>query len=138
MAKKFRDMWTNQTELGKRFGISAIKVGKILIQHGLKDPNTKDATKKALEEQYAQFTPLKDGTHHYLWNIQKLQTLLGETQVPLDEVAYWVNEVKRILKEADRLAEEGQDKLAYLAYDFVYDEVPKHIRKKVRCIVEKL
>lgn len=130
-------MWSNQTELGKRFGISAIEVGKILIEHNLKDPKTKQATSKALSEGYANATPLKDGTHHYLWNIQKIQSILSEKYHRLSPVDYWVNEIKRIFQEADRLSEEGQDKLACLTYDLAYDEVPKDIRKEVQKKVEE-
>ena len=48
--KKFTQIWSNQTNLGKKFGLSAIAVGKLLVGEGLKDPKTKLATKKALEE----------------------------------------------------------------------------------------
>jgi len=43
--KKFTQIWSNQTDLGKKFGISAVAVGKILIQHELKDPQTKQANR---------------------------------------------------------------------------------------------
>ena len=134
--KKFREIWSSQTELGKKFGISAIEVGKILIQHGLKDPNTKKATQKALDDGYAQFTPLRDGTPHYMWNIEKVQGLLLEKHQALGQVDYWANEVKRILHEADCLSEKGEDKLAYLMYDSAYDDVPKNIVADVRRKVE--
>jgi hypothetical protein len=68
-ARKFGDQWKNQTELGKRFGLSSIAVGKILSEHGLKEG--KQATKKAIDEKYAIFTPLQDGTPFYLWNVTK-------------------------------------------------------------------
>jgi hypothetical protein len=45
--KKFNQIWSNQTNLGKRFGLSAIAVGKILVKEGLKDQKTKSATEKA-------------------------------------------------------------------------------------------
>ena len=134
--KKFNDIWSNQTNLGKRFGISAIQVGEILIKHGLKSAKTKEATKKALDSGYAKSTPLKDGTPYYMWNIQMIQSLLKESYEMLSEVGYWVNEVKTIFQEADRLTEEGQDKLACFIADSAYDEVPKKIRKEVKKIVE--
>lgn len=134
--KKFREIWSSQTELGKKFGISAIEVGKLLIQYGLKDPNTKKATKKALDDGYAKFTPLRDGTPHYMWNIEKVQGFLLEKHQPLSQVDYWANEVKRILREADSLSEKGEDKLAYLMYDSAYVDVPKNIVADVRRKVE--
>lgn len=135
--KKFREEWGNQTQLGKNFGISAIKVGKILAEHNLRDSTSKVATKKALDEGYAKFTPLKDGTPHYMWNIKKIQALLSQKYEPLDQVDYWVNEVKKILQEADHLFEKGEDKYACILCDFAYDEVPKSIRLEVKQKIEQ-
>ena len=135
--KKFRNTWNNQTELGKHFGISAVKVGKILTEHGLKDSKTKQATQKALDEGYAKSTPLKDGTPHYLWNIDKIRAILAEKHEPLNQVDYWVNEIKRLFREANRLVDEGQDKMANLIYDLAYEEIPKKIRKEVKRKVEE-
>ena len=64
--KKFDQIWSNQTDLGKRFGLSAIAVGKLLVEEGLKDQKTKSATKKAQNEGYAKSTPLKDGTPYFM------------------------------------------------------------------------
>lgn len=52
-------LWSNQTDLGKKFGISAIAVGKILVEAELKDPITKRATKKALSENMLNLHHLK-------------------------------------------------------------------------------
>jgi len=134
--KKFRDEWGNQTKLGKIFGFSAIKVGKILVEHNLKMPNTKEATQKALNEGYAKFTPLKDGTSHYMWNIKKVQELISQQYKPLDQVDYWVNEVKKVLQDADELFKKGEDKQACLLCDFAYDEVPKSIVADVTLRIE--
>ena len=59
MAKKFKQIWTNQTKLGEGFGLSAIRIGRILVEHGLKDPKSNQATSKAIQEGYAKSTPLK-------------------------------------------------------------------------------
>lgn len=135
--KSFRDTWKNQTELGKYFGISAIEVGKILMEHQLKDATTKAATQKAIDGGYAKATPLKDGTQHFLWNVTRIMAILSQSKPPLSQVDYWANEVKKIMEEADRLSNEGQDKLACLMYDSAYDEVPKHIRQEVKKRMEK-
>lgn len=34
--QRFRDIWVNQTELGRHFGMSAVAVGKKLIEMGLR------------------------------------------------------------------------------------------------------
>jgi len=135
--KKFNQMWSNQTKLGKSFGLSAIAIGKLLVEEGLKDPKTKLATEKAISEGYAKSTPLKDGTPYFMWNIEKVRPLITKDHKPLSKVEYWVNNVRETVREAERLDQEGQDKLAYIMYDSAYDDVPKNIREEVRSIIEK-
>ena len=84
--KKFSQIWSNQTDLGKKFGLSAIAVGKILIEHGLKDLQTKYATEKALTSGYAKSTPLKKGTPYFMWNYQMVKSLIQQEHDPLSEV----------------------------------------------------
>jgi hypothetical protein len=136
MTKKFSQIWVNQTELGKKFGLSAVSVGKILIEHELKDSKTGQATQKAIEGGYAKSTPLKNGTPFFMWHLQKTKDLVSKKHVPLSEVDYWVNEVKKNLSEAERLLVEGQDKLSYLIMDHVYEEVPQKIRAAVKSKIE--
>lgn len=136
MAKKkeFGNLWKNQTELGKRFGISAIAVGKILIEQGLKDG--KVATKRALDEGYATYTPLKDGTPFYLWNVEKVCQVIGQGHRHLTETEIWVNKVKATLMAAQEYLDRGEDKIGYMMADCAYDDVPKNIREEVKKIVE--
>lgn len=136
--KKFNQIWSNQTNLGKRFGLSAIAVGKIFTETGLKDPKTKLATKKALDEGYAKDTPLKDGTPYFMWNIEKVRPLITKDHKPLNKVEYWVNEVLAIGKEANRLADKGQDKLGCIMIDCAFDNVPKNILEEVKEKVKEI
>ena len=135
-SQKFKNNWSNQTGLGKKFGLSAIAVGKILIESGLKDSATKLATSKALSEGWAKSTPLKDGTPYFMWNTEKLNVLISKDHKPLNKVEYWVNEVKKMLEEANKLLYEGNDKLGYMLADTVYDDVPKDVLKEVRDKIE--
>jgi hypothetical protein len=48
--KTFNQIGSNQTNLGKRFGLSAIAVGKLLVGECMKDQKTKSATEKAINE----------------------------------------------------------------------------------------
>jgi hypothetical protein len=72
----FRDSWGNQTELGKRVGLSAVAVGKKLKELGLRDAHGA-ATDIALRDGYCKATPLKDGTPFFMWNIRKVMQLLN-------------------------------------------------------------
>lgn len=134
---KFNQIWSNQTNLGKRFGLSAIAVGKLLTEAGLKDPNTKEATEKAIEEGYAKATPLKDGTPYFMWNNEKVKPLIAKDHTPLNRVDYWANEVRKIIKEANKQYKEGNYKMGTIMHDGAYEEVPKDIRDQVRAIIEK-
>jgi hypothetical protein len=136
--KKFNQVWSNQTELGKKFGISAIAVGKLLVNAGLKDQTTKLATAKALDEDYAKSTPLKDGTPYFMWNIGKVRNLIAKEHEPLSKVDYWVQEVQRTLKQAEKMCDEGDDKLGYMLADSAYCDVPKDIKQEVISKVEQL
>jgi len=64
--KKFKHIFTNQTKLGHKLGISRLAVGKLLVEYGLKDRFTLKATPKALDNGLAVYTPLKDGTPFYM------------------------------------------------------------------------
>jgi hypothetical protein len=138
MAKKFNQIWTNQTELGEQFGLSAINIGKILIEHGLKDPQSNQATSRAIQEGFAKSTPLKNGTSFFMWHRQKVKGLISQKHVSLNAVDFWVHKVRNCILEANKLWEEGQDKMASLIMDCAYEEVPKNIRKEVEAKVETL
>jgi hypothetical protein len=74
MSKKhlrFRDLWVNQTELGRHFGMSAVAIGKKLREVGLRTEQ-KEPSERAKTEGYCRFTPMKDGTPFYLWNKEKV------------------------------------------------------------------
>lgn len=68
---RFKDIWVNQTELGKYFGIGAVAIGKKLREVGLRSED-KEPTEKAKTEGYCTFTPMQDGTPFYLWNKEKV------------------------------------------------------------------
>lgn len=133
---KFQKNWANQTDLGKAFGLSAIAVGKELIAHGLKDPATKLATKRATTEGFATATPLKDGTPFFMWNIQRVKSILRKQHEELSKVDWWVQEVLGQLAEADRYMDEGRDKAGIIWADCAFEKVPKEILAEVTCKVE--
>lgn len=78
--KKFSATWSNLTNLGKEYGLSAIKIGKKMKELGLRNEEG-NPTEKALLEGFAQSTPLKDGTPFYIWHKSKISHLMVETGV---------------------------------------------------------
>ena len=134
--KKFKHIWKSQTDIGKEFGLSAVAIGKILIENGLKDSETKLATSEAIDKGFAKSTPLKDGTPYFMWNQWKIKAIVNKEHKPISKVDYWVNEVKKRLRYCDKLLLEGHDKLASLNYDVLYEDVPENIEEEVRKIID--
>ena len=128
---------SNQTELGKKYGLSAIAVGNLLKDAGLKDRTTGDATPRAVEEGFAVATPLKDGKPFFVWNVEKVGGLIAERHEPLSKVDFWVNEVMVDLKKINEAWEAGDDKAACVMLDLLYDAVPKDVAAEVRLRTEQ-
>src|SRR6266568_2169542 len=121
--QKFADVWANQTNLGKQYGLPPIAMGKKLKELGLRGEDG-NPTAQALVGGYCTPTPLKDGTPFYLWNRQQVEELmqahgyqrldpqevkareLAESWVQVhqqwQEVVYGVEEARDIKKEARR------------------------------------
>jgi hypothetical protein len=131
----FSQQWASQTKLGKSYGLSAVAVGKLLVQEGLRDPETKEPTAQALADGIAISTPLRDGTPFFMWSRDKVRPIF-EGHRRLSQAEVCANEVRATLRAADRLIERGDDKLGYMMGDFAYDEVPRALRAEVRRLVE--
>ena len=84
--KIVKPIWRNQIYLSKRLGLSTVTLDKRLIEVGLKDPVTEQATQKALEEDYAKIVyKRKRGKKanrqenivaYFIWNVEKVLALL--------------------------------------------------------------
>lgn len=119
---RFRDIWMNQTELGRHFGISAVAVGKKLSEVGLRIEQ-KEPTELAKTEGYCRFSPMKDGTAFYLWNKEKVAALFrqaGMSQLSKEEVEARTT-AEQLIKLAEQAEETGIDKLLY----FFANEIPQ-------------
>ncbi len=134
--KKFKDIWMNQTEIGKYFNVSSIEIGKKLIEYDLRDPKTKKATEKALKEEFAIETPLKDGTYFCMWNKNKIISLFSHDMKVISEEQRYINEAIKCKKEIDDLSDRGQDKIAAIAWDGFYDQFPKKYHEAIKKAIE--
>lgn len=121
--QKFSDIWVNQTTLGKKFNLSAVAIGKKLKELGLREANGNPST-KALEEGFCKATPLKDGTSFFMWHKSKVAELLkfGGLQ-SLTEQEIRCKELAETLIEANRLSERGDDQIACMMEDEVYEQM---------------
>jgi hypothetical protein len=73
--QKFIDVWANQTNLGKQFGLSSVAMGKKLKELKLRGEDG-NPTAQALCQGYCTPTPLKDGTPFFMWNRQQVEELM--------------------------------------------------------------
>lgn len=126
--QKFGDIWVNQTTLGQRFNLSAVAIGKKLKELGLREANGQPST-KAIEEGFCKATPLKDGTPFFMWHKAKVASLLQSDGLKsLTEQEMRCKELAESLIEANRLSEQGNDKIGYMLEDEVYEQIsPKDI-----------
>ena len=133
---KFKSIWKNQKELGLIYGQSAIAVGKALVELGLKDPDSKEATQISLEEGFAKSTPLGDGTPFFLWHKQKvcqdLDHLEGWSRQSQEErdLQKWTSEYISSVKKALKADEKGEH---HVIVEGFYDEArscAKRIKKR--------
>lgn len=140
MSKKrnnFRNTWASQSEIGKRFGISAIALGKILIAQGLRDQKG-IATEKALADDWCKSTPLKTGEPFFMWHIEKVSELIKSNgSRPLSPAEITANEVISMIKSAEKEIDNGNDKIGYLTLDFAFQEIPGNQKEKVYAILKQ-
>ena len=116
--------YVTQSSIGEWFGISSIKVGKILIAHGLKDRN--GATQEAVRGGLAKQAVTKDGRPFWTWEATRVSKIidkaLGDVETPyIKKVMVQVDEA---LREAERHRIEGCDFLADLILEGAYEGIP--------------
>ncbi len=132
MVKKnnFRKTWKTLTELGQEFGVSAVKFGNLLKQHGLRE---KDGEPSQLAKEgsfFEQITP-KQGKPYYLWHRQKTSEYLVSQGVVKSGVsakeAEKMTEARKLARsymEAQKLDNEGS-KLGYMMLCEMVDDIKK-------------
>ena len=76
MAPSSGPRWVTLTELGHRFGISAVQCGRLLHQAGLRDHNGRPSA-RALHEQLAYGSHGAQPSRQYFWNAEGCSLLLG-------------------------------------------------------------
>lgn len=134
MSKKgkqsFRKQWRTLTEIGQEFGVSAVKLGKLLKEHGLR-LETGDPSAEALEGTYAERIAPKEGKVYFLWHGQKVSEYLIAKGVPKAgssaKEASNATEARKLARsylEALKLDNEGS-KLGYLMLGEMVDDIKK-------------
>ncbi len=128
--KNFRKTWRTLTELGQEFGVSAIKFGNLLKQHGLRE---KDSSPTSIAKEggfFQEITP-SEGKPYYLWHRDKTVDYLVKAGVEKTGVsaqdASLDTEARKLAKsylEAQKLDEEGS-KLGYMMFEELVPEIQK-------------
>jgi hypothetical protein len=129
---RWAKVWVSQTELGQEFGLSAVAVGKHLAALGLKDGP--DASATALAKGFAVAAPLRNGIKNYRWNRERCIAALSEAGLQrLDQHA--VREAKldaearSIVREIERLFDDGEDKMATLYWDSLDSAMAERVNR---------
>ncbi|MUH00232.1 hypothetical protein F7734_51375 [Scytonema sp. UIC 10036] len=121
MSKKnnFRKTWRTLTEIGQEFGVSAVKFGNILKQHGLREKDG-EPTQKAKDGGFFEKIVPNDGKAYYLWHRDKTVEFLVNQGVEKSGIsakeASKTTEARKLARawmEAQQLDDEGS-KLGYL------------------------
>lgn len=132
MGKKnnFRKTWRTLTELGQEFGVSAVKFGNLLKQHGLREKDGEPSQLASDGGFFEKITP-SEGKPYYLWHRNKTVeylTSLGvnkagvsEKEATLDTEA---RKLARSYLEAQKLDDEGS-KLGYMMFDELRSDIKK-------------
>lgn len=102
----------------------------------MRDAVTKMPTPEALRDGWAIATPLKDGRQHFMWSRAKVATLLADRS-KLSRVEQVAQDVRRSMREADRLLEQGEDKLASIVLDLAWDDIPASLRDEVEQVLKQ-
>lgn len=115
----FRKTWRTLTELGQEFGVSAVKFGNLLKQHGLREKDG-EPTQSAKDGGFFEKIVPNDGKPYYLWHRNKTVEFLQRRGVEKKGVstqeASKITEARKLARqwiEAQRLDDEGS-KLGYL------------------------
>lgn len=125
MAKsRFRQNWASVTELGGRFGLTAMEVHQRLQAAGLRDEHARAPTEKALAAGWAISTPLRSGAPHFMWNATKVSGLLRQGSQELDarEVAFEAF-LHAVLGLELQASETGSEEALYAYLDASLDTV---------------
>lgn len=128
--KNFRKTWKTLTELGQEFGVSAIKFGNLLKQHGLRE---KDGSPSSIAKEGGYFEEIipKEGKPYYLWHREKTVNYLVEQGLEKKGVsakeAELMTEARKIARsymEALKLDEEGS-KIGYWMFEELVPDIKK-------------
>ncbi len=124
--------WGTQTWIGKRFGLSAVVVGRILTTAGLKQGP--EATSKAVLTGHAKRCYTSDLRPYWMWDMDAVGEVVEVALVhhggpPIEKL---IKQVGEMLKDADAHRAEGNDVIADLLEEEAYAGVPPGLARVVR------
>lgn len=121
---RFRDVWATQTQLGQEFNLSAVAIGKRLVQWGLRGED-KRPTEGAIRDGFCHAAPLRDGQEFYLWHRERIRALLqAEGLAPLTRDEQEAREIAQSIVHCERHPE---DPLADKMIRLTLDDTPRRL-----------
>lgn len=126
----FRRIWRTQTELGQTFGVSAVKFGKLLSQHGLRGED-KEPTEHAKTHDFCHFVQPSGASGYWLWhnkNVSEYLVSLGVEKSGISDkeasISTEARKLAKAYKEAQKLDDEGS-KLGHMMFCDMIPEIRK-------------
>lgn len=119
--KSKKSKFGNLTQIGERFGLSAIKVGEKMKEMGLREAEGQPSA-AALKSGLAIATPLSNGIEAFKWHKSGLFNTLVQTGMkPVSPFEKTINSctgmIAKSMREGKRLESEGHDKMAIFVYE---------------------
>ncbi len=132
--RRFKDIWSTQTDIAKKYGLSSIALGKKLKELGYRNPDG-TPTKMAIKGEFVNIVTSNDGIDYYMWHRDKMRNVLAqETSLsrlsPLDyAVSEFNKEIEKINRNASR--EDPYDIVLEKFGPYIVDELVKDLSKKL-------
>ena len=118
------DSHVTQTKIGEWFGLSAVKVGKILARRGLKDRS--GPTRRAVLDGYAKEVVTRDQRSFWVWHAEKAALIVDEAleDGENDRIDRLASQVSEALSEVQKSRNEGNDFIADLLAEHAFEGIP--------------
>jgi hypothetical protein len=136
--KKVKGAWGNIKAIGNHCSLAERRVKNILVRHKLMKRDG-IVTEKAIREEYARPLSPYIGKPKVTWNIDKVTEIVlpsleksAASQTKAFEVENYVRNILPKIKMAYRRLEKNESEKEYDMLDGIFNEVPKHLRRKVQ------
>jgi hypothetical protein len=117
--------YSSQTVIGASLGLSAIQLGKMLTELGLKSKF--GPTKIAIDQKYAVIIKNRRYTN-IIWNTKKVKSIISQTYAHLATEEHWIDYITNCIKKTSK----NNDHPCYISLQYFYFDVPNNLHIKYK------